>query len=412
MKQWLQQLAYSATPDINECVRQLGAVIPWLYDLKKTQQDPGWHAEGNVHIHTGMVLGELYHLLATEAVFIQGEQRQALVLSAILHDIGKPRCTRKMTIRGQQRLGSPDHEAIGRSYLAFQLMKLPLPFSVIWTVLGLVGEHQMPKMLVVQNMDEGAYIALSRRANMALLYWLERADMQGREGENIQQQLEYLETFRRYCKKFGVWERDYDPPGLDELLVEESEAARIYLRACAIDALQRGRIALPSEAVSRFARYKDLHGHLFLLCGPSGIGKSRYVAQQCEDMAVVSLDNIRENLWGERTCQDNPQRVVHTAQQQLRQFLRENRSVVWDATNLRQDHRRQLYGIAHDLHALITVVIFLAPESAIYCGNASRQYAVPTEVLDRQLKIYQFPRISDAHHVIVVGSEGDVLLRQ
>lgn len=211
MKQWLQQLAYSATPDINECVRQLGAVIPWLYDLKKTQQDPGWHAEGNVHIHTGMVLGELYHLLATEAVFIQGEQRQALVLSAILHDIGKPRCTRKMTIRGQQRLGSPDHEAIGRSYLAFQLMKLPLPFSVIWTVLGLVGEHQMPKMLVVQNMDEGAYIALSRRANMALLYWLERADMQGREGENIQQQLEYLETFRRYCKKFGVWERDYDP---------------------------------------------------------------------------------------------------------------------------------------------------------------------------------------------------------
>jgi hypothetical protein len=156
-------------------VQQLGPVIPWLNDQRKTPQDPGWHAEGNVHIHTGMVLEELYQLLAKEAAYLSGQQRQSLILAAIFHDIGKTRNTRKMTIRGQQRIGSPDHEAKGRSYLAFQLMKLPLPISVIWTVLGLVGEHQMPKMLAVQNMDHGAYIALSRRADLALLYWLERA---------------------------------------------------------------------------------------------------------------------------------------------------------------------------------------------------------------------------------------------
>lgn len=35
MKQWLQQLCHSATPSIDECVQQLGPVIPWLNDLKK-----------------------------------------------------------------------------------------------------------------------------------------------------------------------------------------------------------------------------------------------------------------------------------------------------------------------------------------------------------------------------------------
>ena len=332
--------------------------------------------------------------------------------AALLHDVGKTRCTRWMEIRGQRRLGSPDHEAIGRSYLAFQLMKLPLSFSVIWTVLGLVGEHQMPKMLVVQQMTEGAYIALSRRADMALLYWLECADMQGRIGENIPQQLDYLELFRKHCHAYGMWQKSYELAGLAELLADESDAARTYLRACAIDALQRGRIALASEAVARFSRYKDEHGQLFLLCGPSGIGKSRFVVQQCQHMTVVSLDDIREELWGDRTCQDNPKLVVTTAQQRLKTHLRNQETVVWDATNLRQDYRRQLYGIARDHHALITLVLFLAPEPEIYAGNTNREHAVPTEVLDRQIANFQFPKVSDAHAVIVVDGEGNPLSLQ
>ena len=86
MNQWLQQLRHFATPSIDECVQQLGPVIPWLNDLRKTPQDPGWHAEGNVHIHTGMVLEELYQLLAKEAAYLSGQQRQSLILAAIFHD--------------------------------------------------------------------------------------------------------------------------------------------------------------------------------------------------------------------------------------------------------------------------------------------------------------------------------------
>lgn len=407
LNEWLDQLCDAATPDIDECVQQLGAIIPWLLDLKKTKQDPGWHAEGDVHIHTGMVLDELYLLLKTEAAYIQGSQRQALILAAIFHDIGKSRCTRRMVVRGESRLGSRDHESVGRSYLAFQLPKLPLSFEVIWTVLGLVGEHQVPKMLVVQNLKSGHYIALSRRADLALLYWLERADMQGRIGEGIPQQLAFLETYREQCQALGLWHQDYDPQSLDPHLKNAQPSMQRYLKAQAVDAMQRNTIQDPADVMSRYAQAQSDYPELYLLCGPSGIGKSRFVAKQCEGMEVVSLDEIREQLWNDRTCQDDPETVVATAMARCKELLASNKRVVWDATNLRQEYRKPIYALARQYHALITLVIFMAPEAAIYQGNANRKYAVPKRVLARQLERSQFPRLSDAHAVIVIDGDGN-----
>jgi predicted kinase len=410
MQDWLQQLQQTATPTIDECVAVLGPHIPWLTRLVSTSQDPEWHAEGNVHIHTGMVLVQLYQLLAEEAAHIQGVDRQILILAAILHDIGKPRMTRPMLIRGQWRIGSPDHEAVGRSYLAFQLMKLDLPISAIWMILGLVGEHHMPKILVKEQIGLGGYIALSRRANLALLYWLERADMQGRIGVGIAQQLAHLDEFRRYAQTYGVWQHRYRSSELEDLVAQETPLVQHYLRALTIDALQRRVTSSTKELVQTFSQHKDHHSQLMILCGPSGIGKSRFVAQHCQQMAVVSLDQIREELHGDRTCQDDPHRVVARGHTQLKQYLLHRQHVVWDATNLRQDYRKPLYALGRAQHALITLVIFLAAEADIYRGNANRPYAVPVEVLDRQLASYQFPRVSDAHAVWVVGPDGDVVM--
>ena len=44
--------------------------------------------------------------------------------------------------------------------------------------------------------------------------------------------------------------------------------------------------------------------------------------------------------------------------------------------------------------------------------NTNREHAVPTEVLDRQIANFQFPKVSDAHVVIVVDGEGNPLSLQ
>ena len=84
MKAFVDSIAAGARPSIAQCVEALGGAIPAMFSLKDTPQDPGWHAEGNVFVHTGMVLDALYALLEGRAASITGHRRTALILGAAL----------------------------------------------------------------------------------------------------------------------------------------------------------------------------------------------------------------------------------------------------------------------------------------------------------------------------------------
>ena len=71
---WLESLAEKHTPNFDECVSFLASYFPLLNKFENTEQDKEWHAEGNVAIHTEMVLKELYKLLSLEAAHIKGEK--------------------------------------------------------------------------------------------------------------------------------------------------------------------------------------------------------------------------------------------------------------------------------------------------------------------------------------------------
>ena len=62
-REFLQQVFFGKTPNIDEFVDVLGDRFPLLKDYQSTPQDREWHAEGDVHIHVGMVLAEAYKLL-------------------------------------------------------------------------------------------------------------------------------------------------------------------------------------------------------------------------------------------------------------------------------------------------------------------------------------------------------------
>nr|WP_086939171.1 AAA family ATPase [Thaumasiovibrio occultus] len=413
LARWIDSLAIDATPDLDECIAMLGTTLPWLHELASTAQDPQWHAEGNVHIHTNMVLQCLYQLLATEAAHIQGQQRQALILGTLLHDIAKPRRTKTAEIQGVLRVVSPQHETVGRSYLAFRLMALPLPFAVIWDVLGLVGEHHMPKRLVVKNAPRGEYLALSRRAPMALLYWLEVADMQGRICPDKPTQLGYLDEFRLFTEEYGVWQRPFQLDAFTHEINRESPQAQRYLTGYAKAELQADTITLATETLGRHFAHKDSHPHLVVLCGPSGIGKSRFVATYFADPSVVmvSLDEIRCALNGKRESQKNSGQVMQEAKAQLKAALRAQQTVVWDATNVRSDFRKIVCDLGRDYHALITLAVFLSPIDTIKKGNKARRFAVPEDVIDKQIDSYQFPLVDEAHEFWVIGDKADIIWR-
>lgn len=394
---------------MDECVALLGHSLDWLLRLKSTPQDPEWHAEGDVHTHTNWVLQELYILFEQEAKHVQGWQRQALILGVILHDIAKPERTREMMIAGKRRIVAPQHEEVGRAYLAFKLMQWDLPFQVIWTVLQLVGEHQMPKRLMVKDRPASAYWQLARQVDLQLLYFLEVADMRGRSCSDPQQQLLYLEEFKLFAQEYEVWNSDNTQAiktALAPQLATLSLSIQDYVYAQAVYQLEQGQIFMAEEAIATSYSHRQQHAHLVILCGPSGSGKSTFVAQNYADYVLVSLDDLREKLNGRRGNQKNRGQIIQQAKAELKVALAQKQGVVWDATNLRRDFRQMISQLGRDYHALVTLVVFLLPEEVLLKQNKVRQHSVANSVIQKQLSRYQFPLPNEAHQYQLIGEEG------
>ena len=407
---WLASLAESATPDIDECIDVLGEHIDWLYRLKKTEQDSQWHAEGNVHIHTGMVLDELYNLLAGDAKHIQGLHRQALVLAALLHDIAKPMRTRVYVKDGEERIGAPMHAYYGASYLAFKLPGLELAFSTIWSILSLVAEHHTPKMLVVKNKPKSEYFLHARQVNTELVYWLEVADMRGRTCSDPEHQLQCLEEYRMFAEEYGVWGRENDvQSALKPSLADLSVKTQNYVYGYAVQQLETGKIVQPEEALATTYEHRDDHSRVVILCGPSGSGKSTFIAKNYPDYAIVSLDDLRERFNNDRSSQKNKGQIIQFAKEQLRTELRNKKDVIWDATNVRKDFRSVISTLAQNYHALVVLVVFIVPEETLYKNNRERVNCVSEDVLKTQIERYQMPLLCEAHQLCVVDLTGDVV---
>ena len=201
MRPFLHQIQVGARPDFPAFVEALGDVLPLLSELSRTPQDPEWHGEGDVATHTGLVLEEAYGLADREA--LGPDDRLVLVLAAALHDLGKALTTRRAEdASGQERIISPRHADRGRSYLAYRLPELGLPYPVTQAVMALVGHHHdLGRTLTTGS--ERAYRRLAQQVNLPLLYLLEVADTRGRLAPDRESKLEDLDLFRLGAEEYG-----------------------------------------------------------------------------------------------------------------------------------------------------------------------------------------------------------------
>lgn len=381
IEQWLDHLKYTATPSFEECLDVLGPYFPALYKLEETPQDPKWHAEGNVAIHTAWVLSEVYQLLNAHP--LSPQRRQALILGALLHDIGKPATT--ITCPETNRIKSPNHEQAGKIYLVFRLLELNLDQSVYLEILELVGQHQKPKFLVIRNLAHQHYYKLMRDCDFMQLYYLEVADMKGRICDDLDLQLMYLEEFKAICH--SLMESQQQDIEVDELSMLKGRFG-----------LCEGYVTHVSEFTSRY-KFTNRPGSLTLLCGVIGSGKSTYISGiKTKNTVVISLDDIRAEV-SFRADQSQNKKVLIIANERLLQALRENKDVIWDATNTRKDFRDKLINVALNYHVFVNIVVILKYESTIRLQNKKRAMPVPDHIVDQQIQRFQLPTQSEAHQV-------------
>lgn len=376
--------------------------FPLIDELEDTPQDPEWHGEGNVRIHTEMVLTELLKDLPNHAD-LSTDHIHALIIGAALHDIGKTRVTREKELAGKVRIVSPRHAETGRSYSALPLAGFEDVNDTVyeWT-LGIIGYHHHPRKLISGRISKGKFARIARSIPLRLLEIFEYADIRGRICADPTEQLETVDLFRLEAESMGYWENDPYAGWLDRIENEFEITApeeSSYVFDAAKHLFENGEIQTLEEAIGKTWDTRSSHGRLIILCGPSGSGKSRWIQNHDSDR-VVSLDDLRIEISGRRDRQADNGKVAQLAKERLKEGLRAKETIIYDATTLRTDGRSSLVSLAHQYHSASGIVRFAVDPDELNRRNRSRRHQVPSKVLDRQLDRFQWPDLWEAQRVI------------
>jgi len=113
--------------------------FPEVHALRGVPQDPEWHPEGDVYVHTNHCLDALVTLPGWQDA--DPETRIVLSLAVLAHDFGKPATTREELRDGRLRIVSPGHEEAGGPLAEAFLARINAPNAVRERVLPLVTEH-------------------------------------------------------------------------------------------------------------------------------------------------------------------------------------------------------------------------------------------------------------------------------
>lgn len=243
-------------------LRALGVLeklFPEINAMIDVPQDPEWHPEGDVFVHTRLTLDR-----ARELIDELGYPRQVTVmLAALAHDFGKPATTEFI----DGRLRSRGHEAAGVAPAESFLTRINIHtidgYDVRKQVISLVREHLKPGEFFKKRdeVGEGAFRRLARRCEPDLLYRVAKADSLGRNAPWVPREKWYdaeaQEWFIQRARELDVEQRPPEPLLLGRHLlalgVEPGPAVGELTRAVYEMQLD-GRVRSVEEAIAEAKR--------------------------------------------------------------------------------------------------------------------------------------------------------------
>jgi tRNA nucleotidyltransferase (CCA-adding enzyme) len=210
-------LLHARRPSIGiEWMHKLGAIeklFPEIQSMIGVPQDPEWHPEGDVFVHTKLAVDRARELIDE----LSYPRQVTVILAALAHDFGKPATTE--FIEGRWR--SRGHEEAGvlpaESFLDRINVHTLDGYDVRGQVIALVREHLKPGEFYKKRdeVGEGAFRRLARRCEPDLLYRVAKADSLGRNADWVPREQWYgaeaQEWFIERTRELEVEQRPPDP---------------------------------------------------------------------------------------------------------------------------------------------------------------------------------------------------------
>lgn len=357
------------------------ALSSFVIPMSRTEQNPVFHAEGDVRTHTKMVCDTLVKLDSFRE--LSEEKRQAVFLAALLHDIGKIPTTRWE----DDKWTSPNHTLVGskmaRQFLWQELGLCGTPGKQQFreTVCGLIRYHSFPPHAIDDPDGKRKLLAIAANGENCPLFTIEllcvlcEADALGRICLDEQDRIHMAEQVQ-LCREFAMENGCYTGP---------FPFPSAYTQ---FSYLGRKNIAPEVEL------YDDTWGEVILMSGLPGTGKDTWIKENCPDLPMISLDEIRKELKISPT--DNQSKVVEIARERARELLRKQQPFVWNATNLSPMVRKKQIKMFTQYHASTQIVYLETDWQEQLCRNAGRADSVPEQAVYRMFEELVLPEAQEA----------------
>jgi putative nucleotidyltransferase with HDIG domain len=349
---------------------QLLATFPELRTLENCPQDPEYHAEGNVLIHTQMVCTALVHNLAWQQ--LPTVERSILFTAALFHDIAKP----STTARGEDgRWHARGHGKKGGGMVRSLLAAMHTPFAIREAIVNIVTMGSLPLWFWDKPDPQRSVLFASQVSRCDWLALMADADLRGRICSDGQKFADSIAMFQEFCQEQGCWNQPF--------AFASEQSCYVYFHK--------------ESADPYYEVYDTTKFEVILTCAVPGTGKDYWIQQHYPDLPMVSLDELRSEL--DISPTGNQGKVVAAAHRLARNYLRQQTSFVWNATNVMASQRRSLVELFADYQAKVKIVYLEVPVDRNFQQNRNRERVVPMAVIDRFRRRMEIPNCTEAHRL-------------
>ena len=136
---------------------------------------------------------------------------------------------------------------------------------------------------------------------------------------------------------------------------------------------------------------------LIVLGGLPASGKSTYAEMLVESgqFCRVCPDLIRKELYGNESIQGDGRKVFKIAFDAIQRLGKQNFNVVFDATNINANRRKELVKEMRPYFDIIIFKWFRAPLDICRDRNAKRDRVVPEEILKKMWFNFEMPTMKE-----------------
>ncbi|MFN0200185.1 MAG: HD domain-containing protein [Bacteroidia bacterium] len=361
--------------------------------MKKTPQNPKYHAEGNVYNHT-MLVFEAVMQYVNEQTFSEQEKKNFLN-AALLHDVGKPGVT---TLRNGN-WSARGHEEAGVSIAREILLQYPeISTEERIKILDIVRWHHIPLRWITGEMTYNQLLSLSTRVDFSIMGQFSLSDFRGRICQDKALLLTQNTTFlKEIVPQIQAHSQPY------EMALSTYQRASIthknaFWKAYLLRQPQLWQKLLLAPS-AKYAPIKNPDFRVIMTIGTPKSGKTTFLQQQYPYALHISLA-----AWE----LDGPlpldtfvrQRIITAFQYHISVYSRHHRQIVLEGNNLNEETRQLVSDIIKGLNGELTYLFFETSLQKCLEYNAASENSLKPEIIEQAYKKLLYPHPWEAHRLI------------